>query len=900
MPGGRSDSSMYFTPYDSRNNPTYPADASGERVFRVMLPGFTADAKADIEIEGYGTNDIYADYAGAVHLWLAPGVYKVSIGSVPYLLKTTATGGTLEELLPRGVTVDGVDVIAFSGDVWTYDVFDSKLSVTGACVIAGTNTVGKVNISVDSASGVTISNLCLKTTGVAPLAIASGTNTLFLAGTNTLDATGAAGRPGLHVGMYAGLVVTNLHDAAKLVAKGGAYAAGIGGDADGIAGSVVVEGGIVEATGGEGGAGIGGGNGFGFVAIEIKDGTVMPAAGAGAKAIGYGSTTSTYIGSEKIVFTGGSICASAGGVGAQVDTKTANAAGESVYPAALPGFAPYAKVDFAIDGYGTGDIYADADGKIYPWLAKGDYIFMIGGVPHLAAVTESGAVAEPWLSGVTANGTDLAYAGDEDGMWRYDISGRTLYILSGTSPEDCVTVSGTNTSDYVHIVATNDLAFAIRDLKLVTTNAAPVFAKGGAVTVMISGTNVLDATAADYCAGLQVAKEPASLAITNLEANAALEAKGGMRGAGIGGGASVQGICSIAVRGGAITAVGGGGGAGIGGGYHGWGGRVGIYGGSVKATGGSYAAGIGGGNGGDGSAEISGGDVHAVAGASGAGIGGGGGGAGTVEIAGGKVEASGNGSGAGLGGGANGKGYVYISGGTVVPSAGGNETSKSVGNGNAALAGGEVRFTGGSIFTTDSLVFPAASNDTARVYRVDVPGIAPGAVVAFDGLPEGYGTAGIHADADGKVYLWLPENWMEPVTPKLLMASRRLASRNAGTTHTFAANGYSYTLEVPSGGGEVSAEKGEALRITGLEICDFAVEDGWLAVSVKADPATWLYGFADRLEVRSSDSLPIPDTDDALLDLSGAEFDLLDASNATIYVPLPAGRDCRFFKVQAN
>ena len=201
----------------------------------------------------------------------------------------------------------------------------------------------------------------------------------------------------------------------------------------------------------------------------------------------------------------------------------------------------------------------------------------------------------------------------------------------------------------------------------------------------------------------------------------------------------------------------------------------------------------------------------------------------------------------------------------------------------------------------------AVNASGAAVACVEVPGLTPGAAVAFDGLPTGYGTAGIYADADGKAYLWLPEDWASPVTPKLLSAARRglsadasLQAFGAGTAHTFAANGYSYTVEIPAGGGTASAEKGAALKLSDLAITGFAVEEGWLLIGVKADPATWLYGFADTLRIRAAASLPIPDTDESLLDLSAAELRLEDGARATLAVPLPGDAGSQFFSVEAE
>jgi hypothetical protein len=39
---------------------------------------------------------------------------------------------------------------------------------------------------------------------------------------------------------------------------------------------------------------------------------------------------------------------------------------------------------------------------------------------------------------------------------------------------------------------------------------------------------------------------------------------------------------------------------------------------------------------------------------------------------------------------------------------------------------------------------------------VTVPGLTPDEPVVFSGLPDGFGTDDIFADASGKAYLWLP------------------------------------------------------------------------------------------------------------------------------------------------
>jgi len=518
----------------------------------------------------------------------------------------------------------------------------------------------------------------------------------------------------------------------EITARGGNEygGAGIGGGADTLVGNITISGGRIYAFGGANdgvgrystycGAGIGGGDTATYrsgATITISGGTIYAAGGWCEEddlfAADIGDGFRSLMGSPnkyKILISGSSTKLKRGTFtqsSADSDNVPRNASYVRVYEVVISGFVPDEKADIALEGYGTNDIYADADGKIYLWLAEGDYLFTLDGVPYRAHVTSSGAVVEPWFSGVYANGTDLRYLHDENGQWTYNFSDRTLYILSGSSPADCVTVSGTNTEDFVHIVATNDVSFVLSNLNLKTTSSAPVFVKGGTVTVMMAGTNVLDATgAADY-AGLQVAKSPAMLVITNLEENAALEAKGGLRGAGIGGGSSVNGICDITVRGGAITARGGSGGAGIGGGYMGRTGRVYVYGGNVTAVGGNNGAGIGGGTGCSGVADIYGGVVNAASGSNAAGIG----------------------------------------------------TSKRT-----IEFGAPVTITGGAIYTEASSVHnaPTNSNDEA-VYPVDFVAVAAANAkidsleIVRDGNPFAYGTNDIYADTNGTLRVWLPD-----------------------------------------------------------------------------------------------------------------------------------------------
>ena len=276
---------------------------------------------------------------------------------------------------------------------------------------------------------------------------------------------------------------------------------------------------------------------------------------------------------------------------------------------------------------------------------------------------------------------------------------------------------------------------------------------------------------------------------------------------------------------------------------------------------------------------------------------------GNIYITGGRIAAKGSSSAIGSCDGQS-CGDIVISGGTVEAE---TTSGQAIGTG-GAFSQQTVVITGGSVKATDAGAATVAVNASdAALSCVEVSGLAAGTVVAFDGLPEGYGTTCIYADADGKAYLWLPEDWTTPVTPKLLAASRRrltsaagLRTSGAGATHTFVANGYRYTVEIPLDGGEVVSEKGEALQLESVTIDGFAVEGGRLTIRLTARPATWLYGFVDTLRVRASETLPIPDDAETLIDMSTAELRLEDGDKAVIAIPLPENFSGRFFKVEGS
>ena len=516
-----------------------------------------------------------------------------------------------------------------------------------------------------------------------------------------------------------------------VVAAGLQDAAGIGVAGDSRDCRVSITGGRVWATGGNGGgAGIGGASASTGLEISISGGTVVPAVrGADpGNLVGFGRSQS-YGATCGVAFTGGSVAAGE----ADVVPAATNRAGQTVWPVTVPlpqGTDTNAPVAFRAlpAGYGTNDIYPDAQGQVYLWLANGTHLFAAVGTVYRAEVADAGTVAAPWVSGLEVNGVDIVALSGEG--WTYDVGSRLE--LSGPGP---FTVSGSISN--VGLVAVADCAVTLSNalFDASAANGVSAFAlEGGrSVALTLAGTNelrgganaagirvpaadslaidgdgALAAAGGDYGAGIGGARAETSGSVT--VSNGTVSATGGWSAAGIGGGGTPAerggsgGSCTIA--GGKVTAQGGAsGGAGIGGGsYEGAGGTIVISGGEVAATGGRYGAGIGGGHQGAAvSCTILGGTVTAQGGDDGgAGIGGGSyGDGGTIVISNGTVTATAGFGAAGLGGGMNRSGgSCTIAGGTVTAQGGGDAAGIGGGNigagGTIAISGGLVHATGGN------------------------------------------------------------------------------------------------------------------------------------------------------------------------------------------------------------
>ena len=122
---------------------------------------------------------------------------------------------------------------------------------------AETSNTITINASENATANVTISNVNIDTSGAAVSTGGKGNVNIELDGTNTLK----SGREhaGLEKSGDGKLTITDENANGKLIATGGDYGAGIGGDDQGNGKNITITGGEVTAAGGTNGAGIGGG-----------------------------------------------------------------------------------------------------------------------------------------------------------------------------------------------------------------------------------------------------------------------------------------------------------------------------------------------------------------------------------------------------------------------------------------------------------------------------------------------------------------------------------------------------------------------------------------------------------------------------------------------------------------
>lgn len=196
---------------------------------------------------------------------------------------------------------------------------------------------------------------------------------------------------------------------------------------------------------------------------------------------------------------------------------------------------------------------------------------------------------------------------DEDVMTFEDNTASTVTKAVNEAVKHIITIMNNCTK--------KDTTVTIKDVNIDVSRSydAAMWVVGeGDTTLKLEGNNTLKGGLNK--AGLEKDDEGSTgkLTITAEDTSSSLNAYGGIRGAGIGGGYH-QSTSNLEIANGKIHAVGGNFGAGIGGGHCGDG-EVTISGGEVTAQGGLYAAGLGGGAAGSGKVTIKNGEVTAKGG----------------------------------------------------------------------------------------------------------------------------------------------------------------------------------------------------------------------------------------------------------------------------------------------
>ena len=948
-----------------------PVNEAGQRVYMAVLSGLWTTCKMELEMPGYGTNDIYTDASGRIFLWLSAGVHNLKRSGIRYIVTVDASGAYTVEPAPIGVEVDGTDVNALSGTGWTYDAAAYTLTLSGTHDVSGTNTLGEVKIVSSGSAVISPRRLVIDAgassevlSGSGMLTIADGTAHLagdvscpvkLMGGSFALDGTAAVAFSNETEAVYC-VTVSNLAAGAEIAVAdlpayygtGGIFADELGCiylwlpdgthdfTADGIPFRAIVSGGAtsaqiyvntgVFADGEEVGTVEGGGAGwtYDYLSRTLSISGDVTLSGTNTA----GDVRCRVENDANVVFS--NLClkatanrktpfAIASNVTASITFTGTNTFAAGKYCAAIE--VPYVS---SVSVGGEGWLYVaggSGDSWSYPGIGASDgmsygltnVVIRSGNIVATTSGGDYDSISGALVAGGNVNMRDGNGARNPDGnmLYRVKIEGLSAgepvtltglpdyYDVAGICADDSGDVYlwlawgsysfYVNGERYIAGVSGSSTTAVVCDVDVYINDVNVCMLSGdgweydvalGEINITSQGDYTLTGTNTEGKVTIYLRAEDGPVNLTLKELHLSGYTKENVSSPivlsniwdqqpvtmtlvssnSIVSSSTCYSTCECAgifVPANRTLTI-------QGDGY--------LY---VRSYCGAAI----------GATDYFGGYFNCQN-------------CGNIYITGGRIDAEASGNSAAIGASANGTcGTIRISGGTVSAK---SASGQAIGEG-GDYADQTVYITGGSVRTTDGSVATTAKNDShAALVCVAVPGLAPYSAVAFDNLPDYYGKNDIYADADGKVYLWLPEDWEEPHVSPLMAASPKkgLLASPSGASHTFSANGYSYTVTIDPDAGGAVADKGDPLPLESLSIDDFAVEDGYLAIRFTAKPATWLYGFADLIRIRASETLPIPDSDDALLDLSKAELQLDDEDTATLVVPLGEGGPSRFFKVE--
>ena len=616
------------------------------------------------------------------------------------------------------LTVSGDSAYSYSGGTLT--ITGNGSYIIGMRTGVTSTTVDRIVVASGVTANITLSgvNINRSSTGGSAFDMTGATVNITLVGTNTLRSGGIGA--GIDVPSGSTLVITeeSTGSLAATGASGGTSSggAGIGGGYNQTGGNIIINGGMVTATGGTYGAGIGGGYRQTGGNIMINGGTIIAIGGNSATGIGGGASSSV---NSTITITNGAVNVTSGfaGVGIRgtinITNGTVNVTSGGSNSTGISGTISITGGTITSTGGGTG--YGIGSGTIST-ITGNAVIFASSIQPALPTGVNLGpAIVFNGNTGAMYGNVSLArnvtipsgrslliedsqtltiqngFSLTNNGTIYLENGGNIIGTVLGNQPidpslppvvESPFTVSGSSAYTYTTgiLTITGDGTYNIGMGAGITSTTADRIAvnsgvtaninlsdvninrsstggiafnmTGATVNLTLAGDNTL--RSGSNSAGIQ-APAGSTLVIT-AASTGSLTAAGGSSGAGIGGGSGGVGG-SITINGGTLTVTGGSSSAGIGGGSSSSGGTVNITGGTVTTTGGASGAGIGGGlSGTGGNINISGGTVTATGGSNSAGIGGGGtsGIGGAVSITGGVITANGTGTGSGIGGGASG------------------------------------------------------------------------------------------------------------------------------------------------------------------------------------------------------------------------------------------------------
>ena len=164
---------------------------------------------------------------------------------------------------------------------------------------------------------------------------------------------------------------------------------------------------------------------------------------------------------------------------------------------------------------------------------------------------------------------------------------------------------------------------------------------------------------------------------------------------------------------------------------------------------------------------------------------------------------------------------------------------------------------------------------------VIVPDLEPIAPVSFSGLPDYYNASNICANAEGKVYLYLPGQDVYDENDYVF----------------FVANGMLYRVVVMNGSAANTAQR--VAGPTALRIESIAAAEDEVSLVVSVEPGDWITDVsAQLLRVRAAEELPLPADDAALLPREEVGVSTNGDGTATLAVPRAADVPRTFYRVE--